>query len=387
MRSLYLLVRSVLVPTAVIVLLADWLRLRRQRRRLEDACERERNLRLSERAGRTAAERKLRHGLQQQQQQQQAPACKSDNETTQDCTYVPIGRIASCFIERRGTPRQGLLAPAARATLKLDAHVVQPRAALEGLEDFSHVWLLYDFHENTNATKLKPLPVAGGSRGGGSSSGSSRTSQVKAKVHPPGLGGGRVGLFATRTPHRPNPIGLSAARLLEIRGDTLILGGADLVDGTPILDVKPYLRHDLHEDARVPSWCEHPTDASNITEVRFAPAAAAALEQLTPRLRFFSEVQQARNAIEQMLRLDIRSVVRRSAARHTPPLRPVLSQPYAHEHDARISLSPPLQHQGRGQAVGNSAGQKYTCRFDNLILSFSTFDTHVEVVEIAQQLD
>jgi len=102
------------------------------------------------------------------------------------------------------------------------------------------VWLLYDFHENTNATKLKPL---GGSSGGGdggssSSSGGSRTSQVKAKVHPPGLGGERVGLFATRTPHRPNPIGLSAARLLEIRGDTLVLGGADLVDGTPILDVK-----------------------------------------------------------------------------------------------------------------------------------------------------
>jgi tRNA (adenine37-N6)-methyltransferase len=241
-RVTSLLVARALVPAALVVLLADWWRLRCQRSILENERDRERKLRLSERAGRTAAERKLRQGLQQQQQQ--APACNSNSEcapaATGPCTYVPIGRIASCFIERRGTPRQGLLAPAARATLKLDAHVVQPRAALEGLEDFSHVWLLYDFHENTNATKLKPL---GGSSGGGdggssSSSGGSRTSQVKAKVHPPGLGGERIGLFATRTPHRPNPIGLSAARLLEIRGDTLVLGGADLVDGTPILDVK-----------------------------------------------------------------------------------------------------------------------------------------------------
>ena len=163
-RVTSLLVARALVPAALVVLLADWWRLRCQRSILEDERDRERKLRLSERAGRTAAERKLRQGLQQQQQQ--APACNSNSEcapaATGPCTYVPIGRIASCFIERRGTPRQGLLAPAARATLKLDAHVVQPRAALEGLEDFSHVWLLYDFHENTNATKLKPL---GGSSG------------------------------------------------------------------------------------------------------------------------------------------------------------------------------------------------------------------------------
>jgi len=95
----------------------------------------------------------------------------------------------------------------------------------------------------------------------------------------------------------------------------------------PILDVKPYLRHDLHEDARVPTWCERPTDASMIAEVRFAPSAALALDRLAPRMRFYSDAELAREAIEQMLRLDIRSV-----------------------------------HQGRGQAVGDAAGQSYTCR-------------------------
>ena len=85
----------------------------------------------------------------------------------------------------------------------------------------------------------------------------------------------------------------------------------------PILDVKPYLRHDLHEDARVPTWCERPTDASMIAEVRFAPSAALALDRLAPRMRFYSDAELAREAIEQMLRLDIRSVVRHR--RPAPP--------------------------------------------------------------------
>ena len=337
---------SVRVAAAALlaVLIAEIVRLRRQRTTLVAECEREAKLRSSERAGRTAAERKLRQAPPAATAEDGGGDKGSGTLATAACSYFPIGRIASCFVERRGTPRQGLLAPAARATLKLDSHVVQPRAALEGLENFSHVWLLYDFHENTNAAKLSS--VAAGSSGGGGVG--SRTAQVKAKVHPPGLGGGRVGLFATRTPHRPNPIGLSAARLLEIRGDTLVLGGADLVDGTPVLDVKPYLRHDLQPEASVPSWCERRTDASTIAEVRFSSAAGAALDRLASRLRFFPTAAAAREAIEQMLQLDIRSV-----------------------------------HQGRGHAVGEKDGQAYSCRFDVLELKFSTFETHVEVMECA----
>ena len=225
------------------VLLSRWLRLQRRLYMLEAEATRlatdlskARALRQSERAGRTAAEHRLR------QNQQSPPPAESSAPTAAlvsayHLRYVPIGRIASCFVERRGTPRQGLLVPAARARLRLDPTVIQPAAALEGLDGFSHVWLLYDFHENTNSAK------------GGH--------QVRAKVHPPGLGGERIGLFATRTPHRPNPIGLSAARLLAVEGDSLLLGGADIVDGTPILDVKPYLRHDVHVDIAAPSWCEN----------------------------------------------------------------------------------------------------------------------------------
>ena len=162
---------STLAASAALVaaLAVELYRLRRQIRELERQNERENKLRLSERAGRTAAERKLR-------QLATSEASGSSQPLSTACTYMPIGRVASCFIERRGTPRQGLLAPAARAMLKLDARAVQPCAALDGLEKFSHVWLLYDFHENTNAAKVssaQQAPDVG------------KTAQVKAKVRCP----------------------------------------------------------------------------------------------------------------------------------------------------------------------------------------------------------
>ena len=163
---------------------------------------RQSKLRSEERAGRTKVERKLR-------EQSRAPAAESSTGRA----YPPIGYLTSCYVERRGTPRQGCLVPSARAQLKVSSQTVQAVAALDGLAQFSHVWLIYDFHQNTS-TADKP--------------------QVRAKVHPPALGGAKLGLFATRTPHRPNAIGLTVARLLGVRGDTLLLGGADLVDGTPV---------------------------------------------------------------------------------------------------------------------------------------------------------
>ena len=285
-----------------------------------------RKLRQDERSGRTAAERKLR----QINTADGASSTQSDDAVRRP--YRTIGKLESCFVERRGTPRQGMLVPAARARLKVDARVIQPKAALDGLEGFSHVWLVYEFHENTNATKHE---------------------QVRARVHPPGLGGERIGLFATRTPHRPNPIGLSVARLLSIEnGDTLLLGGADLIEGTPVLDIKPYLIHDVQSDAIVPAWCERRTDASNIAEVRFSEEAdeqlAAAIAKRT--LKFYTDVRTLREAIEQMLSLDIRSV-----------------------------------HQGRGQTPTDAdSGQAYICRFDALQIGFTTFATHALVTGVGK---
>jgi tRNA (adenine37-N6)-methyltransferase len=129
--------------------------------------------------------------------------------------FEPIGFIETCFKERFGTPRQPALVPSSWGILRLRPEM-NLSDALEGLEGFSHVWLIFVFHQNTNKG-------------------------IKTKIHPPRMEGGKTGLFATRTPHRPNPIGLSAVRLEKIEGGTLYLSGVDLVDGTPILDIKPYL--------------------------------------------------------------------------------------------------------------------------------------------------
>lgn len=127
----------------------------------------------------------------------------------------PIGYIKSCFRDKFGTPRQsGLVAESwAEISFRPD---VQAEQALQGLEGFSHLWLIWIFHQN-------------------------KTARYHAKVHPPRLQGKTMGVFATRTPHRPNPIGLSLVKIVKIEDGIITVAGADLVDGTPILDIKPYL--------------------------------------------------------------------------------------------------------------------------------------------------
>ncbi|XP_071483148.1 tRNA (adenine(37)-N6)-methyltransferase-like [Diadema antillarum] len=130
----------------------------------------------------------------------------------------PIGHIKSCFKSKNGTPRQPTVCSYSRAKLRILKSVFPcPDHSLDGLAEFSHVWILFVFHEN------------------------SKDSSSKAKVKPPRLNGRKVGVFASRSPHRPNPIGLTLARLDKVEGDTLHLSGTDMIDGTPVLDVKPYV--------------------------------------------------------------------------------------------------------------------------------------------------
>ncbi|HEY8269242.1 MAG TPA: tRNA (N6-threonylcarbamoyladenosine(37)-N6)-methyltransferase TrmO [Pseudobdellovibrionaceae bacterium] len=142
----------------------------------------------------------------------------------------PIGYLQSSYRDKFGTPRQSGLSPHAWSCLKIRADL-QPEQALQGLEKFSHLWLVFVFHQN-------------------------KTARYHAKVHPPRLGGESMGVFATRSPHRPNPIGLSLVELVRIEEDTLILAGADLVDDTPILDIKPYLPEIESKPEAKTGWLE-----------------------------------------------------------------------------------------------------------------------------------
>ncbi|OBS33628.1 tRNA (N6-threonylcarbamoyladenosine(37)-N6)-methyltransferase TrmO [Pseudomonas syringae] len=128
----------------------------------------------------------------------------------------PVGFVRSCFKEKFAIPRQPQLAPAARGVLELVAPFDQGEA-VQGLEQVSHVWLLFLFHQ---ALENKP----------------------RLKVRPPRLGGNQsMGVFATRATHRPNGIGQSVVKLDKVEAGRLWLSGIDLLDGTPVLDIKPYV--------------------------------------------------------------------------------------------------------------------------------------------------
>ena len=138
----------------------------------------------------------------------------------------PIAHIETPFKEKFGVPRQaGLADYEARVVFEPKYRVAE---AVRGLEEFDYLWLIWQFHL---AERKDWSPT----------------------VRPPRLGGNkRVGVFATRSPFRPNAIGLSSVRLLRIEpGPVLVVSGADMVDGTPIFDIKPYVAYaDSHPDAR-----------------------------------------------------------------------------------------------------------------------------------------
>lgn len=176
----------------------------------------------------------------------------------------PVGIIHSCFKEKFGIPRQPGLVDAAEATLQL-LPPYNREEAVRGLEGFSHVWLIFGFHA-TAEQGWRPT------------------------VRPPRLGGNtRVGVFASRSTFRPNPLGLSVVRLAGIDcsdGVNLQLAGVDLLDQTPIFDIKPYLPYaDALPSAQGGFAPENPDTAVSVS---FSPQAERQLSRLEverPRLR------------------------------------------------------------------------------------------------------
>lgn len=145
-------------------------------------------------------------------------------------TMKVIARMKSDFPTKFGIPRQSGLVDELRSTIVFEPEFRNPDA-LRGIEGYSHLWLIWQFSE---AVREDWSPT----------------------VRPPRLGGNtRMGVFATRSPFRPNAIGLSSVKLLgveqtEEHGTVLHVGGADLMDGTPIFDIKPYIPYgDSHPDA------------------------------------------------------------------------------------------------------------------------------------------
>ena len=142
-----------------------------------------------------------------------------------------IAKIYTEFDEKFGIPRQSGLVGETVGRIVFEPEYRNPEA-FRGIDGYSHLWLIWQFSEAVRDT-------------------------WSPTVRPPRLGGNkRMGVFATRSPYRPNPIGLSSVRLIEVQyteveGTVLIVGGADLLSGTPIYDIKPYLAvTDSHPEAK-----------------------------------------------------------------------------------------------------------------------------------------
>ena len=166
----------------------------------------------------------------------------------------PVARIRCDLPEKFGIPRQAGIVPALEGRIVFEPAYRDPEA-LRGIEGFSHLWLIWQFSE-----AVRP------------------EGDWSPTVRPPRLGGNaRMGVFATRSPFRPNALGLSCVRLLAVERDpelgmVLRVGGADLMDGTPIYDVKPYVPYaDCHPEA----LSGFAPDPGATLEVDFPPALEA----------------------------------------------------------------------------------------------------------------
>ena len=183
-------------------------------------------------------------------------------------TFEPIGFVRSPFKEKREAPRQGVVS-SAEGTIEL-LPTTGLEDAVSDLEGFERIFVIFHFHE------------AGGFR---------------PRVQPP-RSAARRGVLATRSPHRPNAIGLTIVRLLGVEGRVLRIADVDMLDGTPVLDIKPYVPYVDAFPASRSGWLEEEArDPIQPFEVRFAPEAAETLDWLASR------GQDLRDALSQALAL------------------------------------------------------------------------------------
>ena len=195
---------------------------------------------------------------------------------------TPIAHIVTDFPTKFGVPRQsGLVAVRGRIVFEPDFRNAE---ALRGLEGFSHIWLLWDFSEARRDSSKSLLNGETSFAGISFPSGEGRGGAFRPTVRPPRLGGNRrMGVWATRSPFRPNNIGLSSVRILGISlhtpdGPVIDVEGADMMSGTPIFDIKPYLSFtDCHPDA-VGGFAEELNRAVAPLRVRLSDDVEAAFD-------------------------------------------------------------------------------------------------------------
>lgn len=130
-------------------------------------------------------------------------------------SLTPIGKFKSCYTEKFATPRGSGVSPSSWGVIEI-ASRYECQESFFRLSEFSHLWVIFFFHKNTNQ-------------------------KFKSRIRPPRLLGESVGVFASRSPHRPNSMGLSVVKIEKIEKNLIYVSGIDILDGTPVLDIKPYI--------------------------------------------------------------------------------------------------------------------------------------------------
>ena len=309
--------------------------------RLQVELEKEKLEREKERLGRISVQKRARDHVVQE-------------NILQGFTFRPIGTICS----------------PARGKIMFDRTIIQ-HAHFKELKDFSHVWVIFVFHENTNVDKQHGL--------GG---------VPPALIKPPRLGGKKVGCLSTRSPHRPNPIGLSVFEVLEVGVDSITVSGIDLCDGTPVLDVKPYIPYDIvmmdenktsielpmsvyssmsgyqpkqtMRRLTVPSWI---VDSDiQLNPVCFDTIALDTLTHMETAKQFIHcrTAEEANELITQVLRQDIRGT---------------------HQGRGLLSSNETTQPNTESSLV-NEKKNEYMCRLDTMDIRFITTTAEIRVTSI-----
>ena len=163
-------------------------------------------------------------------------------------------------------------------------------SCLDGLEDYGYIWLVFIFHIGLNDYNNK-----------------------KSKIAPPKLEGKKKGVFATRSPHRYNPIGLSLAKLDSIKGRTIHISGADLIHGTPIIDIKPYHYLDSLDEQTlqqsIPDWLKDSKERGRLT-VKYGEQSKQELQAIidAKQLDFYDNLADISSVIQEVFELNPHSV-------------------------------------------------------------------------------
>jgi tRNA-Thr(GGU) m(6)t(6)A37 methyltransferase TsaA len=180
--------------------------------------------------------------------------------------FKPIGYVKTVFTEKRAVPRQAIVGDSILSRIEITRNVFSsnPEQSLEGLEDFSHIWVFFVFHKNP------PF--------------------YKPKVFPPRLNGKNVGVLSTRSPHRPNPIGISLVKIHRIEDTTIYFYGTDMVAQTPVIDIKPYISaydapQNLNE-VKIPDWIR----SSRNLKVNFSENSLRQIENFKINVKSLEEV-------------------------------------------------------------------------------------------------